>query len=125
MVAATIPLLVVVIGLLAVVAAWRMGARRAAVEAGEPLQELELFGGIRGRIVIVVPTTLLLVALWLKYDLSIAILVPASIPVWAFFLSDRDDLSPVVRRRVGLGLIAAGVLFLATLVVGAAVFITR
>lgn len=122
---APILFVVMLLGLLAGVAAWAMRVRQAAVETGEPMRELRLFRGTRGKLVTVVPTALLLIGLLLVYDLPIAFLLPVSIPLWAPFLSDRDDFSPAARRRLNWALLAVGVLFLATATLAVVVLVAK
>ncbi len=68
---------------------------------------------------------MLLAALWLAFDLSIAILPAVIAPVWVTQFADQDELSPAARRRLGTAVLALGVLFLAAIVLGAAVFAAK
>ena len=57
-------------------------------------------------------------------QLSFAILPAVTLPIWISLFADRD-LSLVAQRRVGVALLAVGVLFLSTLILGVAMFMTR
>lgn len=67
---------------------------------------------------------LLLIALWLKFDLSFAILPVVTLPIWVTLFADQQY-SEEAQRRLGIGLLAAGVLFFAAMVIGVLVFLSR
>jgi hypothetical protein len=127
--AAAIPLVALLIAVLAIAAGWRMRTSPVAADvsrhrAAEPRPAPGFLKTTRGRVLVFVPLTLLLVGLWLAFDLSIAILPAVILPIWVTQFADQD-LSPAARRRMGIAMLLLGVLFLATIVLGVAVFLAR
>lgn len=126
---APIPLIALLIGGLAIAVGWRM--RTHPVPATAPVRNndrpnsvLAFLKTTRGRIAVYLPLTLLIGALWLTFDLSVAILPAVTLPIWATLFADQQY-SEQQQRRLGVALLIAGVLFLVTLIIGVAVFIAR
>ena len=126
---AMIPLIAVLIGLLALAAGWRMRTTLAHGQAArrgprESTTARGFFRTGRGRVAVLVPLTLLLVGLWLTFDLPLAVVPAVTVPIWAAQFAD-GDLSPVARRRLAIAMLVAGALFLVTLALGVAVFVAK
>lgn len=125
---AMVPFVAVTVAVLAIAAGWKMRtwpapARVPRGGAVELIPRPGVFRTTGGRIVVSATLTVLLVGLWLVYDLSIAFLPALMVPIWLPLFADRD-LSQGAQRRLGIGLLVAGVLFLALVIVGVAVFTT-
>ncbi len=117
-----IPLVAILFGALAVVAGRRMQTRPVR---STPAGDASFLRTPRGRLLVFVPFTLLLVALWLAFDLSVAILPAVILPIWVSQFADQKELSATDQKRMGRALFALGALFLSLVIIGVVVFSSR